>query len=78
MIEKHGSTVRSDRFFRFGSPLRGDGNAVWGPATASVQGTLSMGSGAGPAEKVDERHAPPLTLRAGAPFRPRLAPGEMP
>ena len=78
MIEKHGSTIRSDRLFRFGSPLRDDGNTASEPATASVQGTLSMGSGAGPAEKVDERHAPPLTLRAGAPFRPRLAPGEMP
>ena len=78
MIERHGSTIRSDRLFTFGFPLGDDGNTASEPATEPGRATLSMGLGAEPAEEADERHVPPLTMQAGVPLRTCPVPGEVP
>ena len=76
MIERHGSGIRTGRFLAFESPPRGDGNTASEPGRLPDRATLFMG--AGPAEKVDEGHVPPVTPRAGAPHGSCMSRGEAP
>ena len=76
MSERHGSSIRTDRFLAFESPPRGDGNTASEPGRLPDRATLFMGSGAGPAEKADEGHVPQPTLRAGVPPAAYSARGE--